>query len=215
MKIRIILAVFILCFTFSFVHAEEEKVMKTEKAVFAGGCFWCIESVFKELPGVVSAVSGYTGGDDTDPTYAEVSSGATGHLEAVEVTYDPSQISYEELLNIFWREIDPTDTEGQFADQGSQYKTAICYFTEEQKKIAEKSKAELEKSGMFSKPIVTEIRKAETFYPAEEYHQDYFKKQPDHYKMYRIGSGRDSFIKNTWDKKPMVCPLPNRLRKSH
>src|SRR3989338_7517716 len=159
-KVKFILVLILLCRTFGLVHAEEEKAMSPAKAIFAGGCFWCIESAFKELPGVVSAVSGYTGGDEKDPTYAEVSSGTTGHLEAVEVTYDPAQISYEELLNVFWRQIDPTDSEGQFADKGSQYRTAIYYFTGEQKNIAEKSKADLDNSGMFGKPVVTGIRKA-------------------------------------------------------
>ncbi len=214
MKVKLILVLFLLCHMIGPGHAEEEKTMDPEKAIFAGGCFWCIESVFKELPGVVGAVSGYTGGDEQDPAYSEVSSGATGHLEAVEVTYDPAQIFYEELLNVFWRQIDPTDAGGQFADRGSQYQTAICYFTEEQEKIAEESKANLDKSGMFGKPAVTEIRMASRFYPAEEYHQDYSKKQPGHYKMYRIGSGREGFIKETWDKKPLVCPLPKRLEKS-
>lgn len=214
MKIRFFLGLLLLCHAAGLVFAEGGKTMNSEKAIFAGGCFWCIESVLKELPGVISAYSGYTGGEDKDPTYAEVSSGATGHLEAVEVTYDPAQISYEELLNVFWRQIDPTDTDGQFADRGSQYQTAIYYFNEEQKKTAEESKAKLDKSGMFDRPVVTGIRKAVEFYPAEEYHQDYYKKQPGHYKMYRIGSGRDGFIKNTWDKKPLVCPLPKKLKKT-
>ena len=214
MKIRFILLFLVILNSSGYSLAEEGKAMKYEKTIFAGGCFWCIESTFKELPGVVTAVSGYTGGKEENPTYGEVSSGATGHLEAVEVTYDPAQVTYEELLNVFWRQIDPTDSGGQFADRGSQYKTAIFCFSDEQKRIAEDSKAKLDKSGMFERPVVTAILKAAPFYSAEEYHQDYYKKQPGHYQMYRIGSGRESFIEEKWDKKPLVCPLPKRFSKT-
>jgi peptide methionine sulfoxide reductase msrA/msrB len=202
-----------LVLSFSFLAQANEKegtVMKQEKAIVAGGCFWCIESVYKGAPGVINAVSGYTGGQDKNPTYDEVSSGETGHYEAVEVTFDPSKISYEEVLNVFWRDIDPTDTGGQFADRGSQYKTAIFYLNDEQKRIAEQSKKKFEASGMFNKPIVTQILKAKKFYPAEEYHQDYSKKQPAHYNAYRIGSGRESFVKQKWAKSPQICPLPRK-----
>jgi peptide methionine sulfoxide reductase msrA/msrB len=192
------------------VYAKEGKEMNVEKALLAGGCFWCTESVFKNIPGVIDAVSGYTGGQKDLPSYEEVSTGETGHYEAVQVTFDPSQISYEEVLNIFWRDIDPTDADGQFADRGSQYHTAIFYFNDEQKGIAEQSKAKLQASGMFNRPIVTQILKATAFYPAEEYHQDYSEKQPEHYKRYRIGSGRDGFVKEKWKNSPNVCPLPKR-----
>jgi peptide methionine sulfoxide reductase msrA/msrB len=189
---------------------EGGKDMKQEKAIVAGGCFWCIESAFKDIPGVTEAVSGYIGGKKAKPTYDEVSMGSTGHYEAVEVTYDPSQVSYEEILNVFWRDIDPTDEEGQFADRGSQYHTAIFYLNDEQKRIAEESKSKLEKSGMFKKPIATKILKADTFYPAEEYHQNYSEKEPDHYKRYSIGSGRVDFVEETWKDQPMICPLPKK-----
>jgi len=176
----------------------EKEVL--EKATFAGGCFWCIESVFDELEGVKEAVSGYTGGKTKNPTYYEVSSGKTGHYEAVEVTFDTNKIKYRELVEIFWQQIDPTDPGGQFVDRGSQYKTAIFYHNEEQKRIAEESKKKLEKSGKFDKPIVTEIKKVPKFYAAEGYHQDYYKTCPLRYKAYKIGSGRESFLKKTWKK---------------
>lgn len=190
----------------SAVVAKDVTSMKNEKAIFAGGCFWCIEGALKELPGVVDAVSGYTGGKKASPTYEEVSTGTTGHYEAVEVIYDPSRISYGEILNEFWRHIDPTDPGGQFADRGSQYRTAIFYFTEEQKRSAEESKQELEKSGIFQKPIVTEILKAEPFYAAERYHQDYYKKNAAHYNAYKVASGREAFIREHWTGRS--CPIP-------
>jgi len=171
---------------------------KFEKATFAGGCFWCMESPFEELTGVIEVVSGYTGGRKRNPTYKEVSSGRTGHFEAVEVTYDPSKITYKELLDVFWRYIDPTDEGGQFADRGEQYKTSVFYHTGEQKKQAEASKEKLQKSGRFDKPIATEIIKASNFYRAEDYHQDYYKTCPIEYKAYSIGSGREEFLKKTW-----------------
>jgi peptide methionine sulfoxide reductase msrA/msrB len=157
---------------------EKSSVMKTESkdyktATFAGGCFWCVESDFEKVDGVIAAVSGYTGGDMANPTYKQVSAGGTGHAEAIQVHYDPDKISYEELLDVFWRHVDPTDDGGQFVDRGSQYRPAIFYHDEEQKRIAQESKAELEKSGRFSKPIVTEIVPLTEFYTAEEYHQDY------------------------------------------
>jgi len=176
----------------------EKEVL--EKATFAGGCFWCIESAFDETEGVKEAVSGYTGGKTKNPTYTEVSSGKTGHYEAVQVIFDSSKITYKELVEIFWQQIDPTDPAGQFADKGSQYKTAIFYHNEEQKKIAEESKKALEKSGKFNKPIVTEIKESTEFYPAEDYHQNYYKTCPIRYQNYKIGSGRDSFLKRIWKK---------------
>lgn len=172
-----------------------------EKATFAGGCFWCIEHPFEHLDGVSAVISGYTGGVEKNPTYQHVSSGKTGHVEAVQIRYDPKKISYQELLEVFWRQFDPTDAGGSFVDRGSQYTSAIFYHNEQQKKWAEISKAKLEKAQIFDKPIVTPIRPAVTFYPAEEYHQDYYKKNPVHYKRYRSGSGRDQFIKTVWGEK--------------
>ena len=184
--------------------------MKSDRAIVAGGCFWCIESAFKDVDGVIDAVSGYTGGKDENPSYEEVSSGTTGHYEVVEVTFDPGKISYEDVLNIFWRDIDPTDSGGQFADRGSQYKTAIFYLNDEQKRVAEESKAKLQASGIFNKPIMTQILKAGKFYPAEDYHQDYSEKNPGHYQQYSVGSGRAGFVKEKWKNAPAVCPLPKR-----
>lgn len=169
-----------------------------QSAVFAGGCFWCTEADFEKLPGVVEVVSGYAGGPEENPTYEEVSSGMTSHVEAIEVFYDPSKISYKKLLDYFWRHIDPTDDGGQFVDRGSQYRSVIFYKDDEQKQVAEQSKRALRKSGVFDKPIVTEIKKLTKFYEAEEYHQDYYKNEPTHYKLYRRGSGRDQFLLSTW-----------------
>jgi peptide methionine sulfoxide reductase msrA/msrB len=171
---------------------------KLEKAVFAGGCFWCMEGPFEALPGVKEVIAGYTGGTKVNPTYEEVSSGASGHVEAIQVTFDPAQISYEKILDVYWRQIDPTDEGGQFVDRGSQYQTGIFYTSEEQKKIAEASKEKLGRSGVFNKPIVTKIRKAETFYKAEDYHQDYYKNSPIRYKLYKANSGRIPFLDKTW-----------------
>ena len=167
-------------------------------ATFAGGCFWCMEPPFEKLDGVASVVSGYTGGTEPHPTYEQVSSGKTGHAEAVQVTYDPSKVSYQRLLDVFWMNIDPTMPDGQFADHGRQYRTAIFCHTEEQQRLAEASKQQLERSGKFQAPIVTEIAPASAFYPAEEYHQDYYKKSPFRYHLYRIGSGREGYLKKTW-----------------
>ena len=172
---------------------------KREKATFAGGCFWCMEPPFETLDGVVDVVSGYTGGHVVNPTYEDVSRGGTGHVEAVQVTYDPARITYEKLLDVFWRQIDPTDPNGQFVDRGNQYRSVIFYHTDEQKRLAEMSKEALEKSGRFEKPIVTGIVKASIFYPAEDYHQDYHRTCPIRYKLYRQGSGRERFLKKSWD----------------
>jgi peptide methionine sulfoxide reductase msrA/msrB len=179
---------------------------KLAKATFAGGCFWCMEPPFEKLPGVVSVTSGYTGGPEKGPSYKEVSSGRTGHVEAVQVEYDPTRISYEYLLKVFWRQIDPTDDGGQFADRGKQYRTAIFVRNRQERSLAEASKAELAKSGIFDEPIVTEIRWAQPFYAAEPYHQDYYKKNPSHYKQYRVGSGREGFLKSVWGKRPLEAP---------
>ncbi len=174
--------------------------MSEQKALFAGGCFWCIQAAFDGLPGIISAISGYTGGTAPHATYRKVSTGTTGHVEVVEVTYDPEKISYDQLLDIFWKQIDPTDPGGQFADRGSQYKTAIYYFTDEQKRIAEESKRRLDQSGRFAKAVVTPILKATEFYPAEQYHQEYSQKNPEHYAQYHRASGRETFIEEHWPK---------------
>jgi peptide methionine sulfoxide reductase msrA/msrB len=170
-------------------------------ATFAGGCFWCSEADFEKIPGVLDVVSGYTGGQKKNPSYEEVCQGSTGHVEAVQVRYDPEKISYGELLDVFWRHIDPTDPGGQFADRGSQYRTVIFYHNQEQKKMAEASRAALDRSGQFSRPIATEIRPAQTFYKAEDYHQNYCQLNPLRYRSYRWGSGRDRFIQENWEKK--------------
>ncbi len=170
-----------------------------DKATFAGGCFWCMVKPFNEWPGIQSVISGYTGGHKENPTYKEVKSGTTGHVEAVEITFDPSVFSYEELLDIYWHQIDPTDDGGQFQDRGSSYLTAIFYHSEEQKQTAEASKFALEKSGKFDKPIVTKILPASAFYPAEDYHQDFYKKSSDEYHKDRAASGRDEFINEHWE----------------
>jgi peptide methionine sulfoxide reductase msrA/msrB len=181
---------------------KDRKELKT--ATFAGGCFWCVEADFEKVDGVVEVISGYTGGNKENPTYEEVSAGGTGHVEAVQVLYDPKKITYQEILDVFWRHVDPTDPGGQFVDRGSQYRTAIFYHDEEQKTLAEESKKELEKAGPFKKPIVTEILKFTRFYPAEDYHQDYYKNHSLRYKYYRYNSGRDQFLKEVWTdyKKP-------------
>jgi peptide methionine sulfoxide reductase msrA/msrB len=175
---------------------EESKALKV--GTFAGGCFWCTESDFEKLPGVVKVISGYTGGHKERPSYGEVSAGSTGHVEAVQVYYDPSKVTYAVLLDHFWRHIDPTDGGGQFVDRGPQYRSVIFYHDEEQKRLAEKSKEELDKSGRFKKPVMTEIVPLTQFYGAEEYHQDYYKKNPLRYKFYRFNSGRDPFLEKAW-----------------
>jgi peptide methionine sulfoxide reductase msrA/msrB len=171
---------------------------KTESAVFAGGCFWCTESDFEKLEGVIEVISGYTGGRVKNPTYKQVSAGGTGHIESVKVIYDPSKVSYEQLLDYFWRHVDPTDPGGQFVDRGSQYRSAIFYANDTEKRLAETSKQQLTASGQFKKPIITDILPLGEFYPAEDYHQNYYKKNPIRYKYYRFGSGRDQFLKKAW-----------------
>jgi len=180
-----------------------EKNMKnnTEKsasAVFAGGCFWCTESDFEKVEGVIEVISGYTGGQVKNPTYKQVSGGGTGHIEAVKVIYDPARISYEKLLDVFWQHVDPTDPGGQFVDRGAHYRSAVFYADKTEKRLVEQSKQRLSASGRFSKTIVTDILPLGEFYPAEDYHQDYYKKNPIRYKWYRSGSGRDQFLKKTW-----------------
>ncbi|HEY5602313.1 MAG TPA: peptide-methionine (R)-S-oxide reductase MsrB [Gammaproteobacteria bacterium] len=178
---------------------------KLRIATFAGGCFWCMEPPFDALDGVKDVISGYTGGKENNPTYSEVSSGATTHVESVQISYDPAKISYRELLDVYWRQLDPTDAGGSFVDRGPHYRSVVFYHDEEQQQLALQSKEELAKSGVFGKPIATEIVPANTFYPAEDYHQDYYKNNPIRYKFYRYHSGRDQFIEKTWSKveKPM------------
>ena len=183
-----------------------EKTMTKEPvtiaaAVFAGGCFWCTESDFEKVDGVIEAISGYTGGHMDNPTYKQVSAGGTGHIEAVKVIYDPAKISYEKLLEVLWRHIDPTDPDGQFVDRGSQYQSAIFYANKQEKHLAEASRKHLAESAQFDKPIVTLITPLGKFYPAEEYHQNYYKNNPIRYNWYRSGSGRDQFLKKAWPEK--------------
>ncbi|MDD3617905.1 MAG: peptide-methionine (R)-S-oxide reductase MsrB [Desulfobulbaceae bacterium] len=194
----IALSVFVGLLSISTAASAQAAGRKT--AIFAGGCFWCMEPPFEQLEGVVEVTAGYTGGKTEHPTYEEVSSGSTGHYEAVRVVYDPARISYEQLLDVFWRQIDPTDPGGQFADRGSQYHTAIFYLDEEQRLAAEESKRKLDESGMFGRPVVTAILPAAPFYPAEEYHQDYARKNVLHYSRYKSGSGREAYLKNTWQE---------------
>lgn len=175
---------------------------KLAKATFAGGCFWCMEAPFDKLPGVKSTISGYIGGKTPNPTYQQVTSGTTGHTEAVEVTYDPAKVSYEKLLEVFWRNIDPTTRNRQFCDSGSQYRSGIFVHDAEQKKLAESSKAELMKNKPFAGDVVTEITLATTFYPAEDYHQDYYLKNAVRYSLYRSGCGRDARLKQLWGSAP-------------
>ena len=178
-----------------------DRLEASETAILAGGCFWCVESDFDKVEGVISTTSGYTGGHLENPTYKQVSAGGTGHVEAVKIEFDPAKISYSQLLDIFWRNIDPTVKDQQFCDHGSQYRSEIFYLNEEQKELAEKSKAELEKTKPFKEPIVTAITPASTFYPAEEYHQDYHNKNPIRYKYYRWGCGRDKRLEELWGSK--------------
>ena len=170
------------------------------KATFAGGCFWCVEEAFEKVDGVASAVSGYTDGHVAEPTYQQVSAGQTGHTEAIEVFYDASRVSYQELLDFFWRNIDPTTPNRQFCDVGSQYRAAIFYHDDEQQRLAEASRRALEKSKPFAAPIVTEITSASEFYPAEEYHQDYYEKNPIRYNYYKWGCGRAQRLEELWGK---------------
>lgn len=170
----------------------------TATAIFAGGCFWCMEHPFDELDGVISTTSGYTGGHKQDPTYKQVSSGRTGHAEAVEIVYDPARVSYKELLERFWHNIDPTNANGQFCDMGTQYRSEIFYLDDTQKQQAEQSRAALMEHKPFAADIVTAITAATTFYPAEEYHQDYYIKNPVRYKFYRYGCGRDKRLEQLW-----------------
>ena len=171
-------------------------------ATFAGGCFWCMEPPYDKLDGVLATTSGYIGGDTVEPTYQEVSAGTTGHAEAVQVTYDPARVSYEKLLEVFWRNVDPLDAGGQFCDRGDQYRTGIFVHDEEQRRLAESSKKALVDSKRFEQPIVTEIVAAGPFYPAEDYHQDYYEKNPIRYNFYRWNCGRDARLEQLWGEAP-------------
>ncbi len=204
------LALILCCFILATFNNAESAPSVTQKvsdlsggiktAILAGGCFWCMEHPYEDLPGVAKVLSGYTGGKKKNPTYKEVASGLTLHVEAVEIHYDPGKISYNDILEIFWRNIDPTDAGGQFVDRGKQYAAGIYYQNDQQKRIAEQSKENIGNSNRFEEEIVTKIVQAGPFYPAEEYHQDFFKKNYIHYKIYRAGSGRDEFINRIWGK---------------
>lgn len=190
-SIRLLILIFIVTASIP-VYAAQNLA----KATFAGGCFWCMEPAFEKLQGVTAVVSGYTGGQKKNPTYEEVSSGSTGHAESVQVLYDPSKISYAELLKAFWHNVDPTQSDGQFCDIGNQYRSAIFYGTANEKQLAEKSKVEAQKQ--LQRPVVTQIVPASQFYAAEEYHQDFYKKNPVRYSTYRMGCGRDGRLKELW-----------------
>jgi len=177
---------------------KDTKNPHQQTATFAGGCFWCMQPPYDDLPGIISTTVGYTGGDTENPTYEDVSTGSTGHAEAVQILFDSTKISFEELLTVFWKNIDPTNPFGQFADMGTQYRTAIFYHNESQKDSAIRSKKELESSGKFDKSIATEIVPAGKFYPAEDYHQEYYRKHPLRYNSYKVGSGRAGYIKKMW-----------------
>ena len=185
----------------------------TEVATFGAGCFWCVEADFEKVDGVIEAISGYSGGRTENPTYEEVSAGRTGHAEAVQVLYDPQRISYRQLLDVFWRHVDPTDAGGQFVDRGSQYRSAIFYHDDEQKRLAQASKMALEKSTRFNRPIATEITMLTRFYRAEDYHQDYYKNNPIRYKFYRFHSGRDQFLKKVWRNTSEAAEKGSKTRK--
>jgi len=204
MKTKIVMGIVLGCLMLMAAAAQAKDGIQgaiasgLERATFAGGCFWCMESPFDKLPGVVSVIAGYTGGQKQNPTYKEVSAGGTGHAEAVQILYDPEKIAYEKLLDVFWHNIDPTVTDRQFCDVGHQYRSAIFYHTKEQQRLAEQSKGALQKAKPFRDPIVTEIVSAGEFYPAEEYHQHYYKKNPLRYQYYRTGCGRDRRLKELW-----------------
>jgi peptide-methionine (S)-S-oxide reductase len=192
-------AALLACLAMPLFAAEAPKVPPGDSvAIFAGGCFWCVESDFDKVPGVVATISGYTGGRKANPTYEEVSSGTTGHAESVEVIFDPRKVSYEHLLDVYWTSVDPTVKDRQFCDTGNQYRTAIFYANDEQRRAAEASKKKIEETKPFKAPIVTAIEMAGPFYPAEEYHQDFYRKNPVRYQFYRTGCGRDARLKELW-----------------
>jgi len=180
--------------------AQESSAPSTKTAVFAGGCFWCMQPPYDQAKGVVKTIVGYTGGQKSDANYSEVSNHRTKHREAIQVTYDPAQVSYDQLLDIFWRNINPTQADGQFHDIGLSYQATIYYSSDDEKRAAEQSKQKLAESGKFQKPIATEILPATPFYPAEEYHQKYYLKNPAEYQAYHVGSGRVSYLEKIWGK---------------
>jgi peptide-methionine (S)-S-oxide reductase len=203
--LRGVLLLLLMCSLIALAHAETEKsapsagAEQLETATFAGGCFWCMEEAFEGVPGVRTVTSGYTGGHVAQPTYPQVSAGRTGHAEAVEVRYDPAQVSYDKLLEVFWHNIDPLTPNAQFCDHGSQYRAAIFYHNDDQKQRAEASKQALVDSKRFDRPLVTQIEKASTFYPAEQYHQDFYKKNPLRYKFYKYTCGRARRLRQLWE----------------
>ena len=197
-------AVLLLALGLHTARAQESPLQDPAVATFAGGCFWCMEEAFEPVEGVVSVVSGYTGGQQANPTYDEVSAGGTGHAEAVEIRYDSSKVSYQQLLQHFWRNIDPLAVDRQFCDRGNQYRSAIFYHGEDQRRLAEESKAALERSGRLKGTIATQIVAAGAFYPAEEYHQDYYRKNPNRYKFYKWSCGRAQRLEELWGKKPLI-----------
>ncbi len=199
MKQTVIAALLLAVSANAMAEATSKKPAQTATAIFAGGCFWCVEADFEKLEGVIAAESGYTGGSVANPTYEEVSAGRTGHTEAVKLTYDPTKVTYESLVEFFWRHIDPTVKDQQFCDHGSQYRSAIFWGNDQERAVVEKSRDALMKSGQFAK-IYTEIGPASTFYSAEEYHQDYYKKNPVRYNYYRFSCGRDERVKEVWAK---------------
>jgi peptide-methionine (S)-S-oxide reductase len=206
MNARLLLLVWIAAFCFAAAPATAQSQIQpaakagVAKATFAGGCFWCMEEVYDKVPGVTRTVSGYMGGKVKNPTYEQVSTGRTGHAEVVQVEYDPAKVSYEKLLEVFWRNIDPTQQDGQFCDHGPQYRSGIFYHDEEQKRLAEASRRALQKNKPFRGELVTEITAAASFYPAEEYHQDYHQRNPTRYKFYKSGCGRDARLQQLWGK---------------
>ncbi|MBI2891893.1 MAG: peptide-methionine (S)-S-oxide reductase MsrA [Nitrospirae bacterium] len=197
---RIAVAILLTWAASASAESPPKAASQTRMATFAGGCFWCMEHDFAAVPGVVRVISGYTGGAQAQPTYEQVSAGGSGHFEAIQVEFDPNQISYSSLLDAFWRNIDPTDQGGQFCDRGAQYRSAIFYHDDEQRGQAEASRAKLGQSGVLHKPIATEIRRAGPFYPAEDYHQEYAKKNPVRYGFYRATCGRDRRLKEVWGR---------------
>jgi len=194
----IVIGLIFICSLIGMNVMADNNSTQIEKATFAGGCFWCMEPPFDQLDGVISTTSGYAGGDELNPTYKQVSSGQTGHTEVIQIEYNPAVVDYQKLLDVFWRNIDPTAVDRQFVDVGKQYRSAIFYHNDEQKQLALASKQSLAASGNFEKPIVTEITALNTFYKAEEYHQDYYQKNPVRYKFYRYNSGRDQYLKKKW-----------------
>jgi methionine-S-sulfoxide reductase len=192
--------------TIASIQGQNSSPAETRTAIFAGGCFWCIQPAFDKAKGVVKTVVGYCGGTEPNPTYEVVSSEKTGYRESLQITYDPAKISYDQLLDIYWRQIDPTQADGQFTDIGPSYRAAIFYGNNDEKKIAEISKEKLARSGKFNKPIVTEILPAMKFYPAEAYHQKYYQQNPEHFEAFEEGSGRVSFKKKTWENKESQRP---------